>query len=601
MEELTILLLQRIALLLLCAFLLTRIPSFRYLLDREINLRTVLSHSVIFGLFGIASTQAGVIFDGERFYSGLWYTGLAPDETLVSSGLVAVVIAGLLGGPAVGLGAGCITGGYTLTLGGHLIAASSLVNPITGFLAGLTARFFSQERVISPFKALFIGMFAPILYMHLFLIFSSRPEETIPFVNAAGVPLVVSNSVGIAIFTAVIRVALEEKEREAAGETRRAFKIAETALPHLRQGLNGRTARKLAELLNRELTNVAGVAVTDGKRVLAHAGKGAKGHGEGGILPREEESAEIGETGLKMVSGHERMDCGRPRCPLRAALLIPIFETGEKVGQIILYFQRQQQIRPVEIAFAQGLEKLLSHQLDMIAAEKAKALLQEAELRNLQAQVHPHFLFNTLHLIATLIRVDPAQARHLIVQLGAFLRSSMKLASSSLVPLEQEEQQLKAYLEIVRVRFRGKLDIRYRREEGIEQVPIPPFTLQPLVENSIQHGLKDTSGGGLVEIELARDRKDKRRLQVVIRDNGKGIPPHILAVLGKAPIPSPGGGRSGGMGIYNVNQRLIRLFGEEARLRFANRPKGGSIVSFQIPCPAPGERNRGEEVTAHAD
>src|SRR5690606_40319385 len=126
--------------------------------------------------------------------------------------------AGLLGGPAVGLGAGCITGGYTLTLGGHLIAASSLVNPITGFLAGLTARFFSQERVISPFKALFIGMFAPILYMHLFLIFSSRPEETIPFVNAAGVPLVVSNSVGIAIFTAVIRVALEEKEREARSE-----------------------------------------------------------------------------------------------------------------------------------------------------------------------------------------------------------------------------------------------------------------------------------------------------------------------------------------------------------------------------------------------
>ena len=76
------------------------------------------------------------------------------------------------------------------------------------------------------------------------------------------------------------------------------------------------------------------------------------------------------------------------------------------------------------------------------------------------------------------------QARRLIVQLGAFMRSSMKLASSSLVPLQLEEQQLKAYLEIVRVRFRGKLDIRYRREEAIEDVPIPPFTLQPLVETA---------------------------------------------------------------------------------------------------------------------
>lgn len=600
MQELTILLLQRIALLLLCAFLLTRIPSFRYLLDWEINVKTILSHSAVFGMFGIASTQAGVVFDGEQFYSGLWYTSLSPGETLVSSGLVAVVIAGLLGGPAVGLGAGCITAGYTLTLGGHLIAASSFVNPITGFLAGITARFFSQERVISPFKALFIGMFAPILYMHLFLILSPKPEETIPFINLVGVPLVVSNSVGIAIFTAVIRVALEEKEREAAGETRRAFKIAESALPHLRQGLNKRTARKLAELLNQELTNVAAVAVTDGERVLAHAGKGAEGHGVEGTLPREEKSVAIGETGLRMVSGREGIDCGRPKCPLRAALLIPIFETGEKIGQIILYFQRQQQIRPVEIAFAQGLEKLLSHQLDMIAAEKAKALLQEAELRNLEAQIHPHFLFNTLHLIATLIRVDPAQARRLIVQLGAFMRSSMKLASSSLVPLKQEEQHLLAYLEIVRVRFRGKLDIRYRREEDLGDVPIPPFTLQPLVENSIQHGLRDITGGGLVNIELTRDRKEKCRLQVVITDNGKGIPPHILPMLGKTPIPSSGGERNGGMGIYNVNQRLIRLFGEKSQLRFANRPSGGSIVSFQIPCPVPEETKRGEEVTARA-
>lgn len=594
MQELTILLLQRIALLLLCAFLLTRIPSFRYLLDREINVRTVLYHSIIFGLFGIASTQAGVVFDGEEFRIALWYSGLSPDETLVSSSLVAVVIAGLLGGPAVGLGAGCITAGYTLTLGGHLIIATSLANPITGFLAGLTARFFSQERVISPFKALFIGMFAPILYMHLFLIFSPRPEETIPFVNLVGIPLVLSNCVGIAIFTAVIRSALEEKEREAAGETRRAFKIAESALPHLRQGLNKRTAGKLAELLNQELTNAAAVAVTDGKQVLACAGK--ESHGEGGAVPPEEKLTAIGKTGLWKLTGRD----GVGRGALRAALVIPIFEMGERIGQIILYFQREQQIRPVEIALAQGLEKLLSHQLDMIAAEKARALLQEAELRNLQAQIHPHFLFNTLHLISTLIRVDPVGARRLIVQLGAFMRSSMKLASSSLVPLKLEEQQLKAYLEIVQMRFQGKLDICYRREEGLEDVPIPPFTLQPLVENCIQHGLRDITDGGLVEIELARDRKEQNRMHVVIGDNGKGIPSHILTLLGKAPVPSSGGEQNGGMGVYNVNQRLIRLFGEEAQLRFANRSSGGSVVSFRIPCPVPEKTNRGEEVATHA-
>ena len=126
----------------------------------------------------------------------------------------------------------------------------------------------------------------------------------------------------------------------------------------------------------------------------------------------------------------------------------------------------------MEIAFAQ-LEKLLSHQLDS-RAEKAKVLLREAELAP-AGQIHPHFCSHP----APDRHADPGGSRQAQpdVQL-AFMRSSMKLASSSLVPLEQEEQRLKAYWRSSGCGS-GKLDIRYRREEGIEQVPIPPFTLQP--------------------------------------------------------------------------------------------------------------------------
>ncbi|HET7615792.1 MAG TPA: LytS/YhcK type 5TM receptor domain-containing protein, partial [Bacillales bacterium] len=147
MEQLTIVLFERIGMLLVFAFMLTRIPSFRYLLDRELGLKTIIYHSVIFGIFGIAAAQAGVVLADGEISSHLWMFALDPDETLVGSTLVAVVIAGLLGGPYVGLGAGLIVAAYLQFLGGETLTANSIANLLAGLLAGFTARFFSRERV----------------------------------------------------------------------------------------------------------------------------------------------------------------------------------------------------------------------------------------------------------------------------------------------------------------------------------------------------------------------------------------------------------------------------------------------------------------------
>src|SRR5690606_30541515 len=133
-------------------------------------------------------------------------------------------------------------------LGGVGWLANGIVNPLTGLLAGLTARFFSNERVISPSKALFIGVFPPILQMQLLLIMYTGGGGIIDIVDEIGLPLVLSNSIAIAIFTTMIGVVMKEQENEAAMATRQALTIAEEALPFLKKDSTTDVANGLANL-----------------------------------------------------------------------------------------------------------------------------------------------------------------------------------------------------------------------------------------------------------------------------------------------------------------------------------------------------------------
>ncbi len=567
---------ERLGLLLLLAFILTRIPGFRSLLDREMDAKTTVMHAIVFGLFGIAGTVAGVVVDEESIVNRLWVLSVGEDEMLVSSSLVAIVIAGLLGGPYVGLGAGVISGVFVYTLGGLGHVSNSLVNPLTGLLAGFTARFFSQERVIAPMKALFIGIFPPILKMGLLLVFVPGSEMMVSLVDRIGLPMVISNSVAIAVFTAMISSALREQEKEAALETSRALTIAEEALPYLKQQSSLKMAEGIARLLYNRL-EVAAVSVTNRFEVLAHIGKGDDHHRRGDQMLTHLSLQAIRTGQVQVAYSQEEIQCQHPNCPLLAAIIVPIKETNETTGLIKLYFRKAQHIRSVEIVLARGLGELISNQLNAVAAEQMQTLIRDAELRNLQAQINPHFLFNTLHLIATLIRTDTNKARHITVQLGNYMRYNLRLASASLVDLEKELDHLNAYLEIVRTRYSGRLSIDFPLVEGVGKTPIPPATIQPLVENSIQHGLQHCTNGGRIVIDIS---KLKQTVRIAVRDNGCGFSPETLEQVGYLPFVRK---RGGGTGLYNVNQRLIRLLGEEARLHVLNLPTGGSEVAFSIP------------------
>lgn len=576
MDNLTLLLIERMGILLTLGFILTRIPLFRQLLDRELHLGTSIAFSMMFGLFGIAGTYAGVVVHKDGYIPGFWIFSLAGEEIVANSTLVGVVIGGLLGGPMVGLGAGIIAGLHLYQLGGFAAVPMGLSVPLTGLLAGYVARFFSQERVISPSKALFIGMFAPVIQMSLLLIMSGPPELVRTMVNVIGIPMVLTNSISIAIFTTMIRVALQEEERSAALEAERAFTIAQRILPQLKMGLTPQTAQAAALVLQREAKAIA-VAVTDRERVLAHVGAGADHHLPGETVQSDLEQRVLASGSIDKGVGREMLGCKRKQCQLQAAILVPIKEGGSVVGLIKLYFRRPQQIGKVQEALAKGLGNLISNQLTLSLAEQMKGLMKDAELRMLQAQIHPHFLFNTLNSIVTLIRIDPQLARHMTIQLSVFMRFNLKLTSSTLVTVGQELEHLYAYLEIIRIRFSEQFAVHTSVDPGVEDALMPPGTLQPLIENCIHHGLRDMGAGG--EISL-RVKRQGHAIVFTIEDNGRGFPEELLPLLGKIPMERKDGN---GIGVHNVNQRLISLQGPDAQLHFANRPEGGSSITFAIP------------------
>ncbi|WP_456277680.1 histidine kinase [Bacillus sp. AK128] len=206
-------------------------------------------------------------------------------------------------------------------------------------------------------------------------------------------------------------------------------------------------------------------------------------------------------------------------------------------------------------------------------------LLKDAELRVLQAQINPHFLFNTLNSIVSLIRVKPECARHITVQLANFMRLNLNYSSIDLVPLVKELQHVHSYLEIIKIRFEDQIELVIDIAEDVnpELFLIPPFTIQPLIENCLEHGLLSRRIGGVVKVSITTRHGG---VLVSIEDNGTGIHKNILDRLGHEKVSSKEGN---GVGMYNVNQRLLMLIGLKAGLHISNIPEGGASISFFLP------------------
>jgi two-component system, LytTR family, sensor kinase len=200
--------------------------------------------------------------------------------------------------------------------------------------------------------------------------------------------------------------------------------------------------------------------------------------------------------------------------------------------------------------------------------EAQQLLLNEARLAALQRQIKPHFLFNTLNSVASLIRSNPEQARTVVYKLSAILRRLLR-KQENLAPLREELSFIDDYLAIEMVRFGDKLRFQKDIEPDTLDRLVPSMLLQPLIENSIRHGLSSKLDGGMIRV---RSRAAEGRLHVTVEDDGVGISENRLATLFEQ-----------GIGVSNVNERLKVLFGADYRMWVESKPGEGTTTGIEIP------------------
>ena len=196
-------------------------------------------------------------------------------------------------------------------------------------------------------------------------------------------------------------------------------------------------------------------------------------------------------------------------------------------------------------------------------AAELNAQLADARLNALRTQLNPHFLFNTLNAISTLVEEDPRGVRRMIARLGDLLRHTLE-GDEQEIPLARELEMLRQYLDIMEVRFQDKLEVSIETEASLDDALVPNLVLQPLVENAFRHGLALMQTVGRVAVRVVRDDGD---LVLTVRDNGRGPAKEVRE----------------GVGLANTRARLSQLYGARQRLALTAAEGGGALVEVRFP------------------
>ena len=553
-----------ISLIVTLAYLMSRTKLFRRMLRGKANLQEKLFLVLLFGGIGIAGTYTGIDFKGA----------------LANSRVIGVAVGGLLGGPLVGIAAGLLAGGHRMLLGGFTALACGIATVVEGAIAGYFGRKFHGN--LTGKRSLLIGMGIEVVQMLMILLMARPFTAAWDLVKDIGLPMIIMNGIGISIFVTVVKGSLEEEDRIGAVQAQKALYIANLTLPILRLGLNKVTASRVAKIIY-EQTDVAAVALTDREHILAHVGKGSDHH-EAGRAIRTQATHEALDSGeLKLAATQLEIGCTQPNCPLSSALVVPLHFQQSVVGTLKIYRERARGISTVDWEFGAGLGMLFSTQLELANLEARARLVNRAELKALQAQVNPHFLFNALNTVASFCRTDSEKARHLILQLGDFFRKNLK-SGDKFVTLREEREHIRAYLAIEQARFSERLCVREEITDDALNWRLPGLTLQPLVENAIKHGIYPMSTPGEILISAGVEEKI---LVVRISDNGVGISSQKLNSIHDGVEFSTSGL---GIGLQNVAQRLQILYGERADFVIESTEGTGTVITLRIPPAAVAER-----------
>ncbi|MBZ9686205.1 histidine kinase [Clostridium estertheticum] len=536
----------------LIAFFVSRIGSFKNIVqkDKFKNIDLIML-SIIFGSFGILGT----------------YTGTEVNGAIANTRIIGVMAGGILCGPFVGVMAGVIAGMHRLLvdLGGITSIPCTITTIISGIIAGRIYKISNENK--KWVYGLIGGLLMEILEMLLILTMAHPFSKALTIVKSIYFPMSFTNAIGIAILIVIIQKINEEKEEIAAKQAQIALEIANKTLPYFRE-MDENSLEKICGII-RESIDADAVSITNTEYILAHVGVGADHHIKGHRIVTQVTKKVIKEGNLLSLTNANQIDCPDSNCKLKSAIIAPLKEGDKMIGTLKIYYCVDDVISFTNINLALGLSQIISTQLEISKLAELKHMANKAEIKALQAQINPHFLFNALNTIISFIRLNPNRARELIINLSTYLRYNLE-AGEKPVDIYRELEQVKAYIEIEKARFGEKLNIIYNIEDNLD-VKIPSLIIQPIVENAIKHGILEGSGYGTVTIEIKKTVDDN--IMITIEDDGVGISNDIIEKVYESKM------EENRIGMSNVHNRLKYIYGEGLKIE---RLVNGTRIHFNV-------------------
>ena len=512
--------------------------------------KDVIALSFFFSLLSISGTYIGLNFNGA----------------ILNTRNMGVVAGGLLGGPYVAALTGLVAGIHRaiVNLGRETAIPCAIATIIGGFLTAYVSRFAkNKDRMFFAFLLAFV---VENLSMALILLIQKDKALAQSIVKNFYIPMVFMNSVGAAILILLVEDIIQKSELIAGNQAKLALEIANKTLPYFR---NTENLNEVCKIIANSLGARATV-ITDTKEIIAGFSTDKSVINRSNIRSNNtREVLKTGEVMLVIKDDEDEIieDFFYISPHIKSCIILPLKEKNDVSGTLKIFFDTAEKITEKNRYLMIGLSHLISTQMEISKVENLISLLKYSELKALQSQINPHFLFNVLNTMTSLIRTNPEKAREVTIDLSNYLRYNLDNNLKS-VELIKELNQIDTYIKIEKARFGDKLNIVYDVEESLYNFQIPSLIIQPLVENSIKHGILKKRDNGFVKIIVKRIDKD---IEVAIEDDGVGIEQAVIDNLDKKIEEN--------IGLKNVHQRLKLLYGEGLNI---TKLEQGTRIKFKI-------------------
>lgn len=537
---------DRAALLLVCIFAVTRLQSFREIFLKEsYEKKDYIIIGTLFSLFAVLAN----------------YTGLNVEGSLVNVRTITIVSGGIIFGPVIGIVTGVVSGVHRFLIDIHGI--TSLPCLISSIVAGIVSGYINKK-IKRNYRWIFgigAGMLSETITMLLILVFSKPFSLGLDIVSKIAIPMIFGQ-ISVGFIVLMVQSVEDDKEKIAAKQAKLALDIANKTLPYFRN-INSESLSKICTIIKEDI-HADAVGITDKNNILAYVGVGEEFYNIGHeiITDTTREAIKSGKIIIKNSDFQDKSGI------LKSALVIPLEEKNEVIGTLKIYYTKNYKITYTLQTLAIGLSQIISTLMEVSKIEQVKEMANKAEIKALQTQINPHFLFNALNAVASSIRINPDKARELIINLSNYLRFNLEL-KDEFIDINKELSQVKDYIEIEKARFGDKLNIVYDIDDV--NIKIPSLSIQPLVENAIVHGILKNRGKGTVIISV-KNYKDNK-VKISIEDSGLGIDEDIIDKVYNDNVPE------NKIGLYNVHLRLKLIYGEGLII---NRLEKGTKIEFYI-------------------